>query len=152
MERMVVRSSVLGGFPQNSHPFMTYTNAMAPILTVYGPGNLHHIAYASNQGIENLVANLPITAGIDNRTDIILGFSYSYNGFAFYWDGAGTAFWRIAASSPFTEPVGTSWANATSIPWGTEVVLGADVRAEVSAAGNLATGIIAAYIIPGNLD
>jgi hypothetical protein len=101
---------------------MTYTNGIAPIVTVYGPGNLHHLSYASNGAIPNVVGKITTTAAAENRTNFLLGFSYTFTGYAFYWDGAGPAFWRVAGS-PFKEPVGTSWTDATGVPWGNEVVL-----------------------------
>ncbi|KAJ7107501.1 hypothetical protein C8R44DRAFT_885494 [Mycena epipterygia] len=66
-------------------------------------------------------------------TSFVLGFSYSYEGFAFYWDGAGPAFWRVANSS-LQEPVGTSWAAATGVPWGSEIILGLNVEAQAAEA------------------
>ncbi|KAJ7887155.1 hypothetical protein B0H13DRAFT_2326347 [Mycena leptocephala] len=129
---------------------MTYTNGLAPIVTVYGPGNLHHLSYASNGAITNVVGKITTTAAAENRTNFLLGFSYTYTGYAFYWDGAGPAFWRVAGS-PFTEPVGTSWTDATGVPWGNEVVLGENVQAQVATAVNRDNEVIA-FIIPDNLD
>jgi hypothetical protein len=133
-------------------PTMTYTNGIAPIVTVYGPGNLHHLSYASNGGIPNVVGKMPVptTATSENKTNFLLGFSYTFTGYSFYWDGAGPAFWRVAGSS-FTEPVGTSWTDATSVLWGSEVILGANVAAQVTSAVNRDNEVIA-FIIPDNLD
>jgi hypothetical protein len=89
---------------------MTYTNGIAPIVTVYGPGSLHHLAYASNAALGNVMGAVPTTS--TGTTNFALGFSYTYTGYAFYWDGAGDAFWRLG-NSTLREPVGTSWANAT---------------------------------------
>ncbi|KAJ7500901.1 hypothetical protein B0H11DRAFT_769730 [Mycena galericulata] len=126
-----------------------YWNGIAPILTAYGPGNVHHLSYAS-PSLSNVVGQLPTPTTACNTTNFLLGFVYDYTGYSFYWDGEGPAFWRMADSSS-NEPVGTSWANATSVPWGTGVTLGADVRAQVSTAVNRDDRIIA-YIIPGGLD
>ncbi|KAJ6472338.1 hypothetical protein C8R47DRAFT_1146430 [Mycena vitilis] len=132
---------------------MTYTNGIAPIVTVYGPGNLHHLSYASNGGIPNVVGKLPTPAAAvttENKTNFLLGFSYTYTGYAFYWDGAGPAFWREEGSA-FTEPVGTSWTDATSVPWGNEIVLGANVQAQVATAENR-DNEVTAFIVPAGLD
>ncbi|KAF7371347.1 hypothetical protein MSAN_00770800 [Mycena sanguinolenta] len=132
---------------------MTYTNGIAPIVTVYGPGNLHHLSYASNGGIPNVVGIMPTPASVtseNNVTNFLLGFSYTYTGYSFYWDGKGPAFWRNAGSI-FTEPVGTSWSAATSALWGNEVILGADVTAQVATAENRDNEVIV-FIIPDDLD
>ncbi|KAJ7773958.1 hypothetical protein B0H16DRAFT_1880452 [Mycena metata] len=130
---------------------MTYTNGLAPIVTVYGPGNLHHLSYASNGGIPNVVGKITAPATAENQTtNFLLGFSYTFTGYSFYWDGAGPAFWRVAGS-PFTEPVGTSWTDATSALWGNEVILDANVQAQVSTAENRDNEVIA-FIIPDNLN
>ncbi|KAF8177308.1 hypothetical protein K438DRAFT_1606514 [Mycena galopus ATCC 62051] len=131
---------------------MTYTNGIAPIVTVWGPGNLHHLSYASNGGIPNVVGIMPTPPTVtssDNITNFLLGFSYTYTGYSFYWDGKGAAFWRDAGS-PFTEPVGTSWTAATSALWGNEVILDANVAAEVATAENRDNEVIV-FIIPDGL-
>ncbi|KAK6980693.1 hypothetical protein R3P38DRAFT_3117674 [Favolaschia claudopus] len=132
---------------------MTYINGIAPIVTVRGPGNLHHLSYNSNGGIVNCVGIMPapVAANENNTvTNFLLGFAYSFTGYAFYWDGAGPAFWRIAGS-PFTEPVGTSWSAATGVPWGSQIDLGINVESEVATAANEDNEVIV-YIIPGDLD
>ncbi|KAJ7176888.1 hypothetical protein C8R46DRAFT_46012 [Mycena filopes] len=130
---------------------MTYTNGIAPIVTVYGPGSLHHLSYASNAGIPNVVGKIPTTAKNDTAvTNFLLGFSYTWTGYAFYWDGPGQAFWRVAGS-PFVEPVGTSWTTATGVPWGNEVVLGLNVQAQVATAENR-DNEVTVFFIPGGLD
>ncbi|KAJ7124285.1 hypothetical protein C8R44DRAFT_620245 [Mycena epipterygia] len=126
---------------------MTYTNGIAPIVTTYGPGSLHHLVYNTNApDLTNVVGSLPTTnTGI---TNFLLAFSYTFTGYAFYWDGAGDAFWRLG-NSTFREPVGTSWANATGVPWGTEILLGVNVEAQVAAAGETTVEV---FFIPNNLD
>ncbi|KAF8212599.1 hypothetical protein K438DRAFT_1707767 [Mycena galopus ATCC 62051] len=118
----------------------------APIVSVVGPGNIHHISYASNSGLANYVGKVPTTS--EGETNFLLSFSFSYLSFAFYWDGAGPAFWREGNSS-FQLPVGTSWTDATGVPWSDEIILGLNVEAEVAAA---TTNDVPVYIIPNNLD
>ncbi|KAJ7737065.1 hypothetical protein B0H16DRAFT_1695163 [Mycena metata] len=131
---------------------MTYTSGLAPIVTVTGPGNLHHLSYASNGGIPNVVGKIPTmaTTGAYNTTNFLLGFSYTYTGYAFYWDGTGPAFWRVE-DSPFTEPVGTSWASATGVPYGSEIVLGLNVEAQVASAENR-DNEVTVFFIPDGLN
>ncbi|KAK6980670.1 hypothetical protein R3P38DRAFT_3465896 [Favolaschia claudopus] len=133
---------------------MTYTHGLAPIVTVRGPGNLHHLSYDSNGGIVNCVGIMPAPVAANDHnntiTNFLLGFAYSYTGYAFYWDGAGPAFWRVAGSQ-FVEPVGTSWSAATGVPWGSQINLGVNVQSQAAAAVNRDNEVIV-YIIPGGLD
>ncbi|KAJ7983241.1 hypothetical protein DFH06DRAFT_1172747 [Mycena polygramma] len=72
-----------------------YWNGLAPIVTAYGPGNLHHLAYASDLGAAgpNTAGKLPAPANTtEDKTHFVVGFSYGYTGYAFYWDGEGPAF------------------------------------------------------------
>ncbi|KAJ7772350.1 hypothetical protein B0H16DRAFT_1305250 [Mycena metata] len=120
---------------------MNYAN-VAPIVTVIGPGNFHHISYDSISALPSFVGMIPTSsAGV---TNFLLSFSFSYLSFAFYWDGDGPAFWREGNSS-FELPVGTSWADAIGVPWSDEKILGLDVEAEVAAA---TTNDVPVYIIP----
>ncbi|KAJ7101808.1 hypothetical protein C8R44DRAFT_641388, partial [Mycena epipterygia] len=80
----------------------------------------------------------------------LLGWSQNYGGYAFYWDGAGPAFWR-AGDSTVRQPVGTSWTNATSVPFGLPVVQGANVEAQVAVAAN-GGEVITVFYIPADLD
>ncbi|KAJ7248734.1 hypothetical protein C8J57DRAFT_1240156 [Mycena rebaudengoi] len=118
---------------------MIYRQGIAPIVTVCGPGNLHHLTYmpASNGG--SAVGMLP-TAN-EGTTNFLLGFSFNYAGYAFYWDG----------NSTVKEPVGTSWANATSIPFNKLFVQGVNVQANVAAAGNVGE-TVTIFFIPDDLD
>ncbi|KAJ7775468.1 hypothetical protein B0H16DRAFT_1361664 [Mycena metata] len=115
---------------------MNYVNGLAPIVTVYGPGNLHHMTYGSSVSANAAVVGM-ISTPNEGTTNFLLGFSYNYPSYAFYWDGKGPAFWRISGNSTFREPVGSSWTNATGVPWGDEVILGLNVAAQASAAGNV---------------
>jgi hypothetical protein len=124
---------------------MSYIDGIAPIVTVYGPGSLHHLTYASNAALPNVVGAVPTTS--TGTTNFVLGFSYAYIGLAFYWDGAGDAFWRLG-NSTFREPVGTSWTNATGVPLGTEILLGINVAAQAAKA---VAGPVEVFIIPDNL-
>ncbi|KAJ7663390.1 hypothetical protein DFH06DRAFT_1324849 [Mycena polygramma] len=108
---------------------MIYTHGIAPIVTVYGIGNLHHLTYISETNGGTAVGAIPTTS--DGTTNLLLGFSQNYAG--------------------YVEPVGTSWANATSIPWAGPVVLGANVEAQAAAAGNVGQDVTV-YFVPGGLD
>lgn len=127
---------------------MTYLSGIAPIVTVSGPGNLHHLSFSSNNGLQSIVGMMPIPA--TNKTNLLLGFSYTFLGYAFYWDGKSPAFWRLG-NKAFCEPVGTSWTAATGVPWGNEIQLNTDVSASVAKAATF-DGQVTVYFIPDDLD
>ncbi|KAJ7627031.1 hypothetical protein FB45DRAFT_795252, partial [Roridomyces roridus] len=84
-------------------------------------------------------------------TNFLLGFSYTWTGYAFYWDGAGPAYWRLANDTILREPVGTSWSSATGVPWGTEIELNINVEAQLTGAANR-DDEVTVFIIPDDLD
>ncbi|KAJ7615837.1 hypothetical protein FB45DRAFT_1106531 [Roridomyces roridus] len=114
---------------------VNYLNGLAPIVTVTGPGNLHHLTYDSVPSLNGPGAVGMINTTHNGTTNFLLGFSYNYRGYAFYWDGQAPAFWRVSGNSPFIEPVGTSWENATGVPWGSsEIELGINVATQAASA------------------
>ncbi|KAJ7605164.1 hypothetical protein FB45DRAFT_953922 [Roridomyces roridus] len=89
-----------------------------------------------------------ISTAKDGETDFLLGFSYNYRDYAFYWDGEGPAFWRRSGEDTAFNQVGNSWANATGLPWGSsEVILGLNVATQAAAASNGA-GEVTVYYSP----
>ncbi|KAJ6469829.1 hypothetical protein C8R45DRAFT_1104964 [Mycena sanguinolenta] len=136
-----------------------FVNGIAPIVTVQGPGNLHHLSYSNDLSLGasgNAVGfvSTPAEAATNASlvTNFVVGFSYYFFDFAFYWDGEGPAFWRMGDSS-VRFPVGTSWTAATDVPRAntSEVELGVDVSAIAAAAqANDNTAVV--YIIPHDLD
>ncbi|KAJ7767721.1 hypothetical protein B0H16DRAFT_1686673 [Mycena metata] len=126
-----------------------YTQGRAPIVTVYGVGNLHHLTYDSHTNGGTVFGMLPTTS--ESTTNFLLGFSQNYGGYAFYWDGEGEAFWRVGLNSTERLPVGTSWQDATSVWFGESPILGVNVEADVAAAGNGGEGITV-YYVPNDLD
>ncbi|KAF8162260.1 hypothetical protein K438DRAFT_1942110 [Mycena galopus ATCC 62051] len=123
-----------------------YTQGIAPIVTVYGPGNLHHLTYMMEGACAGTMLGIIPTTN-EGTTNFLLGFSQFYGGYAFYWDGAGETFWR-AGNSTVREPVGTtaSWANATSVPWKEPFSSGVNVAAQAAAAGNAGQDITSYYV------
>ncbi|KAJ7612664.1 hypothetical protein FB45DRAFT_803218 [Roridomyces roridus] len=128
---------------------MTYSDGVAPIVTTYGPGNLHHLAYGTTQPFDDVMGFLTTTN--ENTTNFLLSFSFGYPSYAFYWDGPGEAFWRVGSSTAL-EPVGTSWENATGVPLSGEVILGLNVASVAAKALDHGSGRILAFVIPEDLD
>ncbi|KAJ6580752.1 hypothetical protein B0H19DRAFT_1251052 [Mycena capillaripes] len=127
---------------------MIYKGGIAPIVTVCGPGNLHHLTYQSATNGGTAVGMIPTTN--EGITNFLLSFSQNYRAYAFYWDGEGPAFWR-AGNSTVREAVGTSWANATSVPINEPFVEGVNVEAQAAAAGNVGQ-TVTVFFIPHDLD
>ncbi|KAF7360826.1 hypothetical protein MSAN_01111900 [Mycena sanguinolenta] len=128
---------------------LAFINGVAPIVTVSGPGNIHHLSYGSVSGLTSTVGIMP-TAN-EGTTTFVIGFSYTFTNYAFYWDGFGPAVWSLG-DSIFAEPVGTSWTDATGLVWGSsEITLGVNVEANVTGALNRDDEVIV-YVIPNLND
>ncbi|KAJ7612665.1 hypothetical protein FB45DRAFT_803223 [Roridomyces roridus] len=127
-----------------------YANGIAPIVTTFGPGTLHTLAFNAGSCNVNVVAAVPATPNSAGITNWLLSFAYDFNDYAFYWDGAGEAFWRFG-NSTLMQPVGTSWTDATGIPLGTEVIEGWNVASTAAAATNRGDMSLA-FVIPDGLD
>ncbi|KAJ7615989.1 hypothetical protein FB45DRAFT_841639 [Roridomyces roridus] len=132
---------------------MDYCDGLAPIVTTFGPGNLHHLAYSG--GISGMQA---VTGFLSTSTEgasyFLLGYSYYYAGFAFYWDGAGEAFFRLGNSTA-PQAVGNSWTNATGVPENGEIILGLNVASTAASAanrGDATEGNFLVYRIPDNFN
>ncbi|KAJ7617230.1 hypothetical protein FB45DRAFT_1007810 [Roridomyces roridus] len=133
---------------------MTYVGGVAPIVTTYGPGNLHHMAYSVSASVSGLIDVMGfIPTSNEGVSHFVLGFSYAYAGYAFYWDGAGDASFRIGNSTQ-TNVVGNSWANATGVPGNGEIILGLNVASTAKAAQDRGDGPskTIAYRIPDDLN
>ncbi|KAJ7643577.1 hypothetical protein FB45DRAFT_861202 [Roridomyces roridus] len=105
---------------------MDYVDGVAPVVTTFGPGNRYHLAYGSAT-LPSITGFVPTTN--DNASHFLLGFSYSYPGLAFYWDGAGEAFFRLGSSTAI-QAVGNSWTNSTGVP----IVLGLNIASTAATA------------------
>ncbi|KAJ7615990.1 hypothetical protein FB45DRAFT_935076 [Roridomyces roridus] len=131
---------------------MDYVNGVAPIVTTFGPGTLHHLTYGITFSNMQAVTG-SLSTSDEGATHWVLGFSYYFSGFAFYWDGPGEAFFRLGNSTA-TEAVGNSWTNATGVPSNGEIILGLNVASTAATAANrgLNQGTFVVYKVPGNLD
>ncbi|KAJ7643551.1 hypothetical protein FB45DRAFT_861173 [Roridomyces roridus] len=110
---------------------MDYIGGVAPIVTTFGPGNLHHLAYgplASTTGLPDIAGFVPTSN--EGTSHFLLGFSYAYAG------------------------VGNSWTNATGVPANGQIVLGLNVASTAAAARDHGSppNTLVAYRIPDNLD
>ncbi|KAJ7615987.1 hypothetical protein FB45DRAFT_801614 [Roridomyces roridus] len=130
---------------------MDYVGGVAPVVTTFGRGNLHHLTYGP------LLSNLGSATGFvptsnEGASHFLLGFSYGYSGYAFYWDGAGEAFFQLGDSTE-TLAVGNSWTNATGVPATGQIVLGLNVASTAAGAQVRGDGPLpqVAYRIPDNI-
>lgn len=112
------------------------------MLMTSGSGTLYHISYGSVLGYANTHRSKTINATGENRW--VVGFSYTYNKYAFIWEGSGEATYRVGTGlSAF--PVGRSWNNATTVNWDSPIVSNADATSLVT--GPFLPELIA-WIIP----
>ncbi|KAJ7118873.1 hypothetical protein C8R44DRAFT_673125 [Mycena epipterygia] len=121
-----------------------FRNGVGPVVTTRGPGKIHLLTYQSNAGIPNHVGTITTTnTGV---TRFIISHSYTFEGFAFYWDGAGEAVWTLG-DTLMRQLVGKSWATATSVPWVGQPVTSADMNSQVSSAV-VRDNLVSCFFIP----
>ena len=121
-----------------------FTNGQTLVVSTTGPGRLHLLSYQSNAKIVNHVGFLPTANAGETR--FVISHSYTFERFAFYWDGAGQAVLGIGASL-IRQPVGNSWANASLASWGSSAITTANVTSQVASAV-VRDNAITAFIIP----
>ncbi|KAJ6606268.1 hypothetical protein DFH09DRAFT_1119717 [Mycena vulgaris] len=122
-----------------------FQNGVAPIVTTRGPGKIHLISYGSNSGLPNHVGSITTTNARDTR--FLISHSYTFTGFAFYWEGEGEAVWTLG-DTLMRQPVGASWDTASAVPWAGQPLASTDVTAQVESAV-LRDNAVTCFIIPG---
>ncbi|KIJ53189.1 hypothetical protein M422DRAFT_42948 [Sphaerobolus stellatus SS14] len=90
-----------------------YNDGEAVFVITRGQGKLHHFSYEpTRHEIHPHVGYLEITN--EGTTRIVVGHSYLYHQFAFYWEGQQDASYCIGDTSE-VHPVGNSWSDACGI-------------------------------------
>ncbi|KAK7021906.1 hypothetical protein VNI00_017195 [Paramarasmius palmivorus] len=112
---------------------MVFTNGNT--LTVYtqGPGKLHLLSFQSNGKLVNVIGTATTTS--QGVTKFIVSHSYTFERFAFFFEGAGEAVYSVGPSL-LRQPVGRSWTGATLVKWESAEITTGDVSAQVPSAAN----------------
>jgi hypothetical protein len=108
-----------------------FINGVAPIITTRGPGKLHLLSYNSNGGLPNHVGT--ITTSNESFTRFMISHSYTFVGYAFYWEGSGEAVWTFGDILQ-RQPVGKSWSSASVVGYGGTSVASSSVENFVKSA------------------
>jgi len=117
------------------------------VVTVSGPGKVHLLSFQSNGGIKNHVGFVETTsAGV---TRFMLSHSYTFERFAFYFEGAGEAVYGIGTDLA-RNSVGKSWSEANLVSWGSPTITTADVSVNVQSAVTR-NNAITCFIIPDKI-
>ncbi|KAF8958138.1 hypothetical protein BDZ97DRAFT_1668855 [Flammula alnicola] len=118
-----------------------YLYGQGVTVTTEGPGSIHLLTYASNasHALPAVVGTTTTTS--PGTTRFIISHSYTFEKFAFYWDGAGTAVCGKGWEDVPVQPVGTSWAQATSADWSAYAFATTDVTSEATSAIDMANKI-----------
>lgn len=124
-----------------------FANGQTIVIATRGTGSVHLLSYQSNGGIPNHVGTTTTTN--DGVTRFIISHSYTFERFAFYWDGTGEAVYGIGAGLQ-RSPVGTSWDAASAVSWGQAAVTTANVTSFVSSAV-VRDNKITCFIIPDEI-
>jgi len=124
-----------------------FTNGLCLVVTVSGPGNVHLLSFQSNGGLQNVVGTVGTTS--TGVTRFMLSHSYTFEEYAFYFDGTGEAVYGIGTDLA-RNPVGTSWTGASLATWGSPTITTADVSADVQSAVTR-DNEITCFIIPDKI-
>ena len=114
-----------------STPLFIGNNSVMVITN--GPGELSLLAYNSNASLQPTVGGK--TTSNTGETRWLISFSYTYQAYAFIWQGTGQAVYRIG-SNLLTGPVGTAWNAASVINWNATSVTTTDASSVVPTAVN----------------
>ncbi|KAK7017560.1 hypothetical protein VNI00_018574 [Paramarasmius palmivorus] len=112
-------------------------------VTARGPGKLHLLSYQSNAKLGNNVGTLETTS--QGITQFVISHSYTYERFAFFFEGDGDAVYSIG-SGLVRQPVGKNWKGASLVSWGSQSVETGDVDGIASKANNV-DNMITAFIV-----
>ncbi|KAJ7184432.1 hypothetical protein C8R46DRAFT_1064046 [Mycena filopes] len=124
-----------------------FNNGMGVLVTARGPGKVHLISYGSNAGLPNHVGTIATApSAADAITRFMISHSYTFTGFALYWDGAGEAVVSVG-DQLLRQPVGNSWAKAVNIPYGGQAAINSDISAQVASAVQR-DNMVTCFIIP----
>ena len=126
-------------------PSDIFINGQTLVVTAIGPGKLHLFSYQSKKGYPDIVG--AVTTSKAGETRFLISHTYSYQRFAFHWEGAGEAVYGIGASLR-REWVGPSWKNASLASWGSAGITMTDVSIPVQRAEKLPDNQITAFVIP----
>ncbi|KAF8874925.1 mucin-binding lectin 1 [Infundibulicybe gibba] len=120
-----------------------FFNGEAVLITARGPGKVHLLSFQSNGGIPPVIGSIQTyNAG---TTRFIISHSYTFEKFAFYWEGAGEATYGVGQSLVRTQ-LGNGWENAALVSWGGSITTG-DVYGYMAGAVNR-DGQVTCFIVP----
>ena len=121
-----------------------FTNGQTLVVSTIGPGKLHLLSYQSNAKIVNHVGYIPTSK--TGETRFVISHSYTFERFAFFWEGSGEAVYSVGTSL-VRSPVGKSWTSASLASWGSSSITTANVTSQVTSAVTR-DNAITAFIIP----
>lgn len=126
-------------------PIFSYGRGI--IVSAKGPGKVHLMSYASNASITSHIGS--ITTDRPGVTRFIISHAYTFDKFAFYWEGSGEAVCGVGEDMS-REPVGKSWKAATYVGWGEKSFSTKDVESSTTSAVNR-DNLVTCFIIPDTL-
>ncbi|KAF9073342.1 hypothetical protein BDP27DRAFT_1318733 [Rhodocollybia butyracea] len=121
---------------QRPDPYSHYHRAWKPQPALVSERN--------DSAITNHVGATPTTkTGV---TRFLVSHSYTFDRFAFFWDGAGDASYTIGTAEQ-SHPVGKSWAEANGVSWGATTIDTVDATSFVPGA-LVRNGSATCFVIP----
>jgi hypothetical protein len=123
-----------------------FYNGDGVVVTATGPGKLHVLSFQSNARWSNIVGY--IETNRTGTTRFVISHAYTYERYAFYWEGSGTANYAKGISPQARRrPLGNSWVNAAAVHWWTTDFITENVNAQVQNA-IVRNGVVTAFILP----
>lgn len=113
-------------------------------MNANGPGKLHVLSFESIGGCANHVGYTE--TNYSGTTRFLISHSYTFERYAFYWEGTGAAVYGMGNSPAVQIPLGTGWGTAAIIGWNTSNFVTGDVTARLQTAV-LRDGMVTAFII-----
>lgn len=125
-----------------------FYNGQGILVSTFGPGTVHLLSYASNAKLPSVIGST--TTDRDGITRFMISHSYTFDKFAFYWEGSGEAFCGVGEGMA-RQPVGNSWKAATYTAWGDNTLTTQDVETSTTSAVNVGH-LVTCFIIPDTLS
>ncbi|KAF8881502.1 mucin-binding lectin 1 [Infundibulicybe gibba] len=120
-----------------------FANGEGIIVTARGPGKVHLLSYQSNAKLAAVIG--ATTTNNTGTTQFLISHSYTFDKFAFYWEGEGEAVFGYGQDL-VRSSLGKSWSNAAMVVYGQNLTTG-DASADVAGAVNC-DGAVNCFILP----
>ncbi|KIJ53140.1 hypothetical protein M422DRAFT_42925 [Sphaerobolus stellatus SS14] len=114
------------------------------LVIPHGPGKLHLFSWGSTEFQKR---GGFVGAHRQGKSRFVIGFSYSFTHYAFFWEGEGEAHYRTSNDRTL-HPVGKTWKHAIAVEMGKHQPVEMEVTAEMLRGANLTAPDVTCYLLP----